>query len=41
MMPEDEEQICDLCRDFGLCDCDKCENNSRKPLDEAQQPRAG
>ena len=25
LLNKNEKQICDLCRDWSLCDCDKCE----------------
>lgn len=24
-----EKEVCDLCRDYNLCDCEKCELNKK------------
>ena len=36
-LTEDEKQICDLCRDWNLWECEKCELVSRFFLQNNQQ----
>lgn len=36
-LTDDEKQICDLCRDWNFCKCEKCEFISRYASKENKQ----